>query len=32
MLEAKPENLIGDKAYGSDALDELLKKKQFRLW
>jgi hypothetical protein len=25
MLEAKPENLIGDKAYDSDALDESLK-------
>jgi len=26
MIEAKPENLIGDKAYDSDALDESLKK------
>ena len=26
MIEAKPENLIGDKAYDSDALDEQLKK------
>jgi transposase len=26
MIEAKPENLIGDKAYDSDALDEELKK------
>jgi transposase len=25
MIEAKPENLIGDKAYDSDALDEALK-------
>jgi hypothetical protein len=23
MIEAKPENLIGDKAYDSDALDQL---------
>ncbi len=26
MIEAKPENPIGDKAYDSDALDESLKK------
>jgi transposase len=26
MIEARPENLIGDKAYDSDALDEQLKK------
>ena len=26
MIEAKPENLIGDQAYDSDALDESLKK------
>jgi transposase len=26
MIEAKPQNLIGDKAYDSDALDEELKK------
>jgi transposase len=26
MIEAKPENLIGDKAYDSDALDESLKR------
>lgn len=25
MVEAKPQNLIGDKAYDSDALDESLK-------
>ena len=28
MIEAKPENLIGDKAYDSDALDEELKEKE----
>ena len=26
MLEAKPQNLIGDRAYDSDALDQELKK------
>jgi transposase len=26
MIEAKPQNLIGDRAYDSDALDELLKR------
>jgi IS5 family transposase len=26
MIEAKPQNLIGDKAYDSDELDESLKK------
>ena len=26
MIEAKPETLIGDKAYDSDALDQALKK------
>jgi hypothetical protein len=26
MIEAKPENLIGDRAYDSDALDQELKK------
>jgi hypothetical protein len=27
MLEAKPENLIGDKAYDSDKLDKSLKER-----
>ena len=26
MIEAKPENLIGDKGYDSDGLDEAMKK------
>jgi len=30
MLEAKPENLIGDRAYDSDALDVSLKKQSRR--
>src|SRR5690242_4715978 len=30
MIEAKPENLIGDKAYDSDALDEALKEARRR--
>jgi hypothetical protein len=28
MIEAKPENLIGDRAYDSDPLDEELRKDQ----
>ena len=31
MIEAKPENLIGDKAYDSDALDQELKKEGVQL-
>ena len=31
MIEAKPENLIGDKAYDSDALDQELKKEGVEL-
>jgi len=31
MIEAKPQNLIGDKAYDSDGLDESLKKQGIEL-
>ena len=30
MIEAKPENLIGDRAYDSDKLDEELRKRRHR--